>query len=110
MTPTDTPTTTGTPAMSDAAFVQVYNKARAHFFQKNTVADVQAAFTNTAHYFSTEQVRSLLQLVTAETTRLELAKLGYARTVDPLYYYSLADLFTVQANRTALENYIRSKQ
>jgi hypothetical protein len=102
--------TTYTPAMSDAAFGQVYNKARAHFFQKNTVADVQAALTSTANHFSTEQVRALLQLVTAETTRLELAKLGYARTVDPLNYYSLVDLFTVQANRTALENYIRSKQ
>ena len=102
--------TTYTQAMSDAAFQQVYNKARAHFFQKNTVADVQAAFINTANYFSTEQVRSLLQLISTETTRLELAKLGYARVVDPLNYYSLVDLFTVQANRTALENYIRSKQ
>lgn len=101
---------TYTQAMSDAAFQQVYNKARAHFFQKNTVADVQAAFSNTANYFSTEQVRNLLQLVSAETTRLELAKLGYARAVDPANYYSLVDLFTAQANRTALENYIRSKQ
>jgi hypothetical protein len=102
--------TTYNQAMSDAAFTQVYNKARGHFFQKNTVADVQTALSTTTNYFSTEQVRTLLQLVSNESTRLELAKLGYARVVDPLNYASLVELFTLASNRTELENYIRFRQ
>ena len=102
--------TTYVEPMSEAAFQQVYNNARAHFFQKNVVTDVRTALSTTAHNFSTEQVRMLLQLVTTESTRLELAKLGYVRVIDPVNYLSLVDLFTLQTNRTDLENYIRSKQ
>jgi hypothetical protein len=101
---------TYTPPMAESAFTQLYNKARSHFFQKNTVAEVQAAFSNTTNNFSTEQVRALLQLVTAESTRLELAKLAYDRAVDPINYSTLLDLFTVQTNRQELDTFIRSKQ
>ena len=96
--------------MSEAAFQQLYNKARAHFFQKNKVTEVQTALSNSANNFSTEQVRILLQLITTESTRLELAKMGFARVIDPNNYSSLVDLFVSQTNRTELENYIRSRQ
>ena len=99
-----------TPPMSDQNFTQLYNKARGHFFQKNTVADIQTAFTNNANYFSTEQIKSLLQLVSTESSKLELAKLGYARVVDKQNYSTLLDLFTVASNRTALESHINSQQ
>ncbi len=102
--------TTYSQAMSDASFQTIYSKARNHFFQKNTVADIKTAFSATSNYFSVEQINYLLQLVTSEVSRLELAKLGYARAVDPMNYYSLLDLFTVQSYKTDLENYIRSKQ
>ena len=48
-------------------------------------------------------------LVTNEASRLELVKLGYPRTVDTLNYYSLEDLFTLQSNKTAFQNFINSK-
>ena len=96
--------------MSDAAFQQIYDEARGHFFQKNTVADIKTAFSNTANYFSTEQIRYLMQLVNNESSRLELVKLGFPRTVDVLNDYSLEDLFTLHANRTAFQNFISSKQ
>jgi hypothetical protein len=101
--------TTYATAMSDAAFRQIYNKAGSHFFEKNSVAEIKTAFATTSNYFSTEQIKTLIELVSNETTRLELAKLGYPRVVDPVNYYGLADLFTIQSNRDALENYIRSK-
>jgi hypothetical protein len=97
-------------AMTDASFQQIYNKARSHFFQKNTVADVRTALTTSSNYFTTEQIRYLLQLVTTEATRLELAKLGYARAVDPLNYATLSDLFMIQSNKTDFDVYVRSKQ
>ena len=95
--------------MSESAFQSIYNKARNHFFQKNTIADIKTAFGNTANYFSTAQVRTLLQLVSNETSRLELALLGYPRTVDTLNYFQLEDLFTLQSNKTSFQNFINSK-
>jgi hypothetical protein len=103
-------TATLTVAMSDASFQQIYNKARSHFFQKNTVEDVRLALNNVSNNFSTDQVRTLLLLISTESTRLEFAKLGYHRAVDKANYLSLADIFTLQANRVDLENYVRSKQ
>jgi DNA-binding transcriptional MerR regulator len=97
-------------AMTDAAFNQVYNKARSHFFQKNTVNEVRTAFNTTTNYFSTEQAKTLLQLVVAEPTRLELAKLAYARVVDAVNFSQVLDLFATQTNKTDLENFINAQQ
>ena len=97
-------------AMSAATFNQLYQKARNHFFQSSTVSDVQSAFTNTANYFSTEQVRQMLLLVKAEADRLALAKLAYSRTVDANNFSQLGDLFTTQANKEELASFIRSRQ
>jgi hypothetical protein len=71
---------------------------------------VQSAFTNTANYFSTEQVRQMLLLVKAEADRLALAKLAYSRTVDANNFSQLGDLFTTQANKEELASFIRSRQ
>ena len=96
--------------MSDASFTEVYNKARNHFFQKNTVNDVRSAFSNTSYNFTTDQVRQLLLLVKTDADRLALAKLGYARVVDKANYTQLLDLFTIQSNQTELDIFIRAQQ
>jgi hypothetical protein len=103
-------TTTYTPPMSDASFTQIYNKARSHFFQRNTVKDIKDAFNNTANKFSTEQVRQLLLLATAEPDRLALAKLAFPRVVDRTNFSQLTDLFTIQSNRSELEIFIQAQQ
>jgi hypothetical protein len=100
----------GRTAMADTDFNQLYQKARNHFFQNSITTDVSNAFTNTANYFSTYQVQQLLLLVKDETTRLSLAKLAYARTTDPSSFSQLANLFTTQANKNELNNYIRTQQ
>jgi hypothetical protein len=103
-------TSTYTPPMSDASFTQIYNKARGHFFQKNTVKDIKDAFNNTANKFSTEQVRQLLLLANTEPDRLALAKLAYPRVVDRLNFSQLTDMFTIQSNRSELEIFIQAQQ
>lgn len=97
-------------AVSDAAFTQIYNEARSHFFQKNTVADVRTAFNSTVNYYSTEQIRALLSLVSSETERLSLAKLSFARAADPANFSRLYDLFSSQAYRDDLAAYVRDQQ
>ena len=95
--------------MTDASFNQIYTKARSHFFQKNTVNDIRTAFVSTTNNFSTEQVKQLLMLSTAEADRLALAKLAYPRVVDPANFSQLLDLFTGQSNRNDLDIFIKAQ-
>ena len=94
--------------MSDGDFSKLHLKARLHFRQSSTVSDIKAALTNTNNYFTVEQVRSLLSLVSAESDRLTLAKLAYFRVVDPASFTQLYDLFTSQASINDLNNHIKS--
>lgn len=96
--------------MTDAAFTSIYNKARSHFFQKNTVNEIKNAFNNTSNNFSTEQVRQLLLLASTEPDRLALAKLAYPRVVDNYNFSQLLDLFTIQSNRSELDIFIQAQQ
>ena len=100
-------TITATP-MSDGDFTKLQMKARLHFRQSSTVKEINTAFSDTKNYFTVEQVRSLLSMVSAETDRLTLAKLSYHRVVDPANFMQLYDLFTQQASKDALDNYIKS--
>ncbi len=94
--------------ISDASFTEIYNGARSHFFQKNTIEDVRAAFNNTNNYYSTEQIRQLLLLVSSESERLSLAKLSYARVADATNFSRIYELFN-DANRDELSRYVNNQ-
>jgi hypothetical protein len=94
--------------MSDGDFTKLQLKARMHIRQSSVVEDIREAFSDKNNYFSTDQIRSLLSLVSPETDRLALAKLAYHRAADPTTFATLSDMFTTQANIDALNTYIRS--
>ena len=99
---------TDRPAMSDGDFTKLQLKARLHFRQSSTVGDIKEAFSNTNNYFTVDQIKSLLSLVSAEADKLTLAKLAYGRAVDQNNFTQLYELFTSQASITELNNYIKS--
>jgi hypothetical protein len=66
---------------------------------------VRDAFVNTNNYFSTAQIRQLLDLVTSETDRLELAKQSFRSVMDPAMYYQLGDLFKTASYRNEFNTY-----
>ena len=94
--------------LTDAEFRKLHQKAALHFRQSSVVADVRAAFSNTTNYYTIDQVRSLLGLVSAESDRLSLAKLAYHRAAEPQAFTQLFDLFSTEASKVALSNYISS--
>lgn len=94
--------------MADAEFRKLQQKASLHFRQSSVVTDVRTAFNSTTSYYSTAQIRSLLSLVSAESDRLSLAKLAYHRAAEPNTFTQLFDLFTTEASKSALSNYINS--
>jgi hypothetical protein len=95
-------------AMPDASFNQLLQNAKGKWFQSGKVSAVRSAFDNTSNYFSTYQVRQLLQIITSESSRLDLAKESYKNVTDKNYFNQLYDLFSNQSYRNELDNYVRS--
>jgi hypothetical protein len=54
----------------------------------------------------TLQVRQLLQKLTFENSKIEIAKYAYAKTCDRENYYSLYDLFGFESSIMDVKNYI----
>jgi len=94
-------------AMSDNEFNQVLQNVRSKWFQSSKVTAERDAF-NTTNYFSSYQITQLLQLITSEANRFELAKLSYRAVADPANFSQVINLFSNQAYRNDLEQYVRS--
>jgi hypothetical protein len=93
--------------MADYQFSQIYQNVKSKWFQSNKVSEVRDAFNTTASYFSTYQITQLLQLISSESNRLELAKLSYRFVSDPANFTQVYSLFSSQSSRNELDRYIR---
>lgn len=101
--------------MTEDAFNAVYRKAGGHFRGSSRYTELKTIFNNTDNNFTSAQVRQLLTLVNSgssllgisETNRIELAKLSYARVTDPVNFSQVIDLFSSQASKNELNNYVR---
>ncbi|MEP6617189.1 MAG: DUF4476 domain-containing protein, partial [Ginsengibacter sp.] len=92
--------------MAGYQFTQLLEAVRGKWFQNNKVSSEKDAFNTTGNYFSTYQVRQLLQLINSENNRLELAELSYRTVSDAGNFTQLYDLFS-QSNRNELDRFIR---
>jgi hypothetical protein len=95
-------------AMTDVAFTTLYNDIRKKWFplsKYNTAVDV---FSSSTNYFTTQQAKQIIGLLSSESNRLELAKLAFDNIVDQQNFAQLYDLFTTQASKDELDNYIRT--
>ncbi|MBK8496464.1 MAG: DUF4476 domain-containing protein [Chitinophagaceae bacterium] len=94
------------PPMNTAEFnnllAQVRNQ-RSPAGRKSVISD---AFSNTQNYFTSSQVSQLIQLVNAESSRLQLAKLSYRSITDRNNFYQVFDQLNSQESRNDLEDYI----
>lgn len=93
-------------AMSTADFNSLVQSVQAQWQAANKVTTLNSAFSNINNYFTTSQVRQLLQLLTAETSRLQLAKASYRGVVDPANFTQLHDLFYNESSRNELAAYV----
>ncbi len=60
------------------------------------------------NYFSTEQVKQMLQLFNSDDNKLELAKLAYNKTIDQSNYYTINNIFKFDSDRDELARCVRS--
>ena len=100
---------TGQTAMSFTEFDKLMQSVKSKWSQTSKYNAIKAAFSNKAHYFTTDQAGQLSLLVSSEPRRLELIKLSYPRITDPENFADVADLFSSAANKDNIQKFIATK-
>jgi hypothetical protein len=92
-------------AMSDNDFSQFVQRIRSQWFGSGKLNTARDGISK--NYFTTAQVRQVIQLFSSEKDKLEIAKLAYRNTVDQRSFTQLYDLFS-RSGQNELEQYTRS--
>jgi len=92
--------------VSNAEFNTIWTNVRAQRPGEPRTVAVANVFQNRTNYFTSAQVAQLLQLVSTEGSRLQLAKQSYAYVADPVNFGRVESLFTSSASREELDLYV----
>src|SRR6186713_3267227 len=95
--------------MKEADFNILYRDIQNRYGLGAKMAALSNAFANANYFFTTAQARQLIQLVSAETNRLELAKAVYDNIIDQANFSQLYDMFSY-SSKNELEIYVRGHQ
>ena len=96
-------------AMKDADFNTLYRDIQNRFGIGAKMSALSNAFASESYFFTTAQTKQLIQLVSSESNRLELAKASYDNIVDQANFSQLYDMFS-SSSRNELEVYIKGNQ
>jgi hypothetical protein len=95
----------GPAAISKREFDQVKESLRKEWFDNNRLTSARFIIDN--NFFTTQQVKELMQLFSFDDRRLELAKYAYRKTVDRPNYYQVSELLTFSNSKEELARFIR---
>ena len=97
-------------AMKDDDYNVLYRDIQNRFGLGAKMSALQNVFSNESYYFTVAQARQLIQLVSSESNRLELAKASYDNVVDQVNFNQLYDVLSSANGRNELEAYVRDHQ
>jgi hypothetical protein len=95
-------------AITDANFKNLYQTILQQWPVSTQMNSLTGTFNNTANYFTTYQASQLIQIVSAEVNRLQLAKLSYRGITDRSNFNQIYDLLTTQAGKNELSVYLNA--
>ena len=98
----------GTTGMSDVNFNKIYQATLQQSTTTGRANYLSNTFINANNYFSVTQVRQLIQQVTGESYRLDLAKKSYRTIVDRENFTRIYDILNAQASRNELAVYVNN--
>ena len=101
------PVYTRTP-MSNSSYASLYNEVRNTYGFGAKMSRLTEIFANENYYFTVAQAKQLVQLVSAESNRLELAKSAYGNITDPENFNLMYDVFTNQNSKNELSTYVNT--
>lgn len=97
-------------AMKDDDYNVLYRDIQNRFGLGAKMSALQNVFANESYYFTVAQARQLIQLVSSESNRLELAKASYDNIVDQVNFNQLFDVLSSTTSKNELEVYVRNSQ
>ncbi|MER3497909.1 MAG: hypothetical protein C4308_04375 [Chitinophagaceae bacterium] len=92
--------------MSDYDFDRVLNNISRERFESNMMKSAQQIIAT--NFFTSAQVKQMLQLFSFEDSKLKLAKLAYDKTVDQRNFYVVNEVFSFSSSKDELAHYIRN--
>jgi Domain of unknown function (DUF4476) len=95
-------------AMSDANYSTLIQQVESQWLPGAKMSALTNIFANTGYYFTTSQAKQLINYVSDESNRLQLAKSSYRGIVDPVNFTQLYDLLSSQASKDELTAYVNS--
>ena len=98
----------GNTSMSDADFTTLYNQIRNQWPVSTQMNSLRNAFNNSGNYFTSYQASKLIEIVVAESNRLELAKLSYRSITDRNNFSQVYNLLSYQSSKDELTAYINN--
>jgi hypothetical protein len=107
-TPGNTGGVYGHVAMNSDEYDELYRDVRSAFGLGAKMSQLTSIFANTSYYFNSAQIKQLIELVSSESNRLQLAKAAYKQAIDPEVFFSTVSVtISSQSGRNELEQYIR---
>lgn len=101
------PVYTRTP-MSNSSFTSLYNEVKNTYGFGAKMTRLTDIFATETYYFTVTQAKQLIQLVSSESNRLELAKSAYGNITDPENFNLMYDLLTSQSSKNELSTYVNT--
>jgi hypothetical protein len=95
-------------AMSDADFKKIYSNIQYTFGIGAKYSALTEIFNTETNYFTVSQAKQLIQQVSSESNRLELAKSSYNNITDPANFSQIYDLLSSQSSKNELMAYVNS--
>ena len=90
--------------VDDYEFSQMIQSLTNYNFESTRMTVAKQFVTN--NYFNSRQVGRLMQQMTFESSKLELAKYAYSKTLDKNNYFLVNDQFSFESSITELTDYI----
>ncbi|HEX6171901.1 MAG TPA: DUF4476 domain-containing protein [Chitinophagaceae bacterium] len=101
------PIYTKTP-MSNSSFTSIYNEVRNTYGFGAKMSRLTEIFATETYYFTVTQAKQLVQLVSSESNRLELAKSAYGNITDPENFNLMYDVLSSQSSKNELSSYVNT--
>ena len=93
-------------SMNAQVFEQFKQSLRKDFFDEKKLSSAKTVIG--VNWFTSSQVKEIVQLFTFENNKLEIAKYAYKYTVDKGNYFLINDVFTFNSNKEELLRYIQT--
>ncbi|MEP7167947.1 MAG: DUF4476 domain-containing protein [Bacteroidota bacterium] len=93
-------------SMSDYDFDNLRQSIKSKSFESTRIQIAKQALSQ--RFVSSRQVMDLMNLFSYESSKLDLAKFAFGRTIDKENYFRVNDAFTFESSIRELDDYIKS--